>query len=468
MVLNPNININVNESLSLIPGVNLSTIMIMGTAQWGPLNRVLSFSDFNNILETYKEDVNNRTSIIKAASLAYANGARNVKVLRVGNSAAKAAVTINSLTFTAKHEGIYGNNFTVDIDDQGTGRIVTITNGNYRETFDNNGATNGYTSNDDIVSAINNESLGSSIIDASKVNNTLVTSSASAQSLTGGNNGDSSLVANDYGTAFDNYLALEDWDILVIGSSGGVLETSDSFHSTMVTKVNTRANNNRYSMFIAGTSLNESVSSIKSRTTRNGRFILCAPSIEVTSRVSNTDEILNGSYTAAVVAGMIAGRPFQESITRKVVGVNDFLIDATSGKKYYNNLEIEDLLNSGVCVLSQIGGTLKVARGVTRISNVTSIYYEITIRRIVDNIENRIRNLLDGFLGEPNVMRNRTMIAAEVDGVLNAAVADEEITAYRATQVTEGNNPDTINVSLTLQPTFTINFINVVISVSRT
>ena len=75
--------------------------------------------------------------------------------------------------------------------------------------------------------------------------------------------------------------------------------------------------------------------------------------------------------------------------------------------------------------------------------------------------------MLDGFLGDPNIQRNRKMISSECDGILNTAVASEELVAYQPTQVTEGTSPDTINVALTIQPTFAINFINVVISVSK-
>jgi len=83
MGYNPSINIVTNESLSLTPGTQDTVIMITGTAQWGPENSVEEFGNFANILDTYKEDVDDNTSIIKAADLAYANGAKTVKVLRI-------------------------------------------------------------------------------------------------------------------------------------------------------------------------------------------------------------------------------------------------------------------------------------------------------------------------------------------------------------------------------------------------
>lgn len=481
MVYNPEVRISINESISLTQGGKETIIMIMGTAQWGPEDTVQSFSNFGNILDTYKEDVDTHSTIIKAADLAYANGAKSVKVVRVTDSgAAKATLdidgagpTVGVLTFNGKYKGVYGNNFTVDTDTQGTGRLVTITNGDYVEVFDNNGDANGYTTNAAIAAAINATTNGSILVDvvvkAGSETSNLVNVLGAAQSLASGDDGSNGLVAGDYTTLFDSVLITEDWDLLVIGDSDNTnLENGDTFQTSILGKLNTRASTHKkYSMFITGVIEDEAIATIQARTTKNSRVVLCAPSIAVTSRIDGSDAVLDGTYLGAAIAGLIAGQDIEVAITRKVLTINDLQVLASSGKKYYNNTEIEQLLSAGVCCVSKIGGALKVARGVTRVSDTTEIYYEINIRRIVDDIRTRCQILLDGFLGDPNISRVRKTITAEVDGLLNQAVADEEIVAYQTTQVTEGDDPDTINVALTIQPTFAINFINVVISVSR-
>ena len=478
MGYNPSVNITVNEALSLSPGESVTTIMIVGTAQWGPIDSVQSFTNFSNVLNTFGEDRNDNTSITKMADIVYSNGAQSVKVLRIADSgkikatldlAGDSAGTADVMTFNAKYYGAYGNNFYVDIDEQGTGRIATITNGDYKEVFDNNGDANGYASNALLAAAINDSVSGSALIDAVSNSVDVIDATASLTQLTTGDDGANGLSASDYTTAFDSYLSTEDWDILVIGDTDNTnLESGDAFQSSITTKVDSRASTNKkYSMYFSGVTQNEIIGTIQARTASGSRLVLAAPGIEVDSRVESTTAQLDGTYLAGALAGMVAANDIEIALTRKVVGVNDFIINTSTDVNYYNLTEVESLLGSGVCVSSKLGGALKVARGVTRISDKTSVYYEINIRRIVDDIRTKIQNLLDGFLGDPSVERNRKMIASECDGVLNSAVAAEELVAYQTTQVTEASSPDTINVALTIQPTFAINFIDVVISVSK-
>ena len=483
MVYNPSVSVTVNESLSLSPGETETVVLIVGTAQWGPMDSVQIFTSFGNVLNTFKEDVDDHTSIIKAADLAYANGAQTVKVLRMedgnadeaelaldGNVGAEAGV----LTFTADYKGEYGNNFTVDVDTQGSGRTLTITNGDYVEVFDNAGAANGYTTNADIGTAINDTTNGSAILSvavkAGSETTKLVDAIGSAQSLAGGDSGSDSVLTADYTDAIESYLMNVDWDILVIGDTDNTnLETSDAFHTAIMAKIESRATSHKkYSIYVTGIDKDETVSTAQARTTSGSRLVLCAPNIEVTSRVDGSVEILDGSYLGAAVAGMLAGNDVERGVTRKIVTVSDLSILESAGTRYYTLAHIESLLGSGILCASKIGGALKVARGVTKVSDVSSIYFEVSIRRIVDTIRTDIEALLDGFLGEPQLTRVRKMIAAECDGVLNDAVNDEVIVDYEATQVTEGSSPDTIDVAMTIQPTFSTNFINVVISVSRT
>lgn len=483
MGLNPRVDITVNESLSLTPLSGTTVIAMMGTAKYGPTDSIVTATSFNDIISTFKEDEDDNTSIVKGAEIAFRNGATIMKVLRVsdaggleaflaldGNTGAESGV----ITFTAKQKGTYGNGFTIDVDVQGSGRIVSIKNGDLIETFDNGGDANGYATNQAIVTAINNATTGSQWVTAavksgSETSNLIDATSGYTQ-LASGDNGADGITASDYTTAYDNLLATEDWDLLVIPSTSQTVEVeaADTFHSTMSAKIDTRVGTHKkYSMFLTGVDIDETIATIRARTTRSERVVLCAPSMKTDSRISDATLTLNGTYLACAMAGRLAGNDVESSPTRKTVSVNDLVFDTTNSKKYYNTLEIEQLLGVGACPASKIEGALKWARGVTRTSDLTSIYYEINVRRIVDYVQKQLQENLDSFLGEPNISRIRNGIAAYVDGLLQGYQNDEIITGFLATSVTEGDSPDTINVAMTIQPTFSTNFINVLVSVSR-
>jgi hypothetical protein len=175
---------------------------------------------------------------------------------------------------------------------------------------------------------------------------------------------------------------------------------------------------------------------------------------------------LNGSFVACALAGVIAANDVEVSATRKVLAVSP-IVSTTSGKQYYNNSEIEQILQKRIVPVSLIEGAVKAARGVTRIADTTSPYFEANIVRIVDYIKAQTQLLLDPFLGQSNLERVQRTMATQVDGLLSQAQLDEVIVNYLPTEVTAGISPDTVNVSMTIQPTFAVNFINVNLAVSQ-
>jgi hypothetical protein len=481
MVYNPEIDINVQSALSLIPQEGETVITLIGTAQYGPMDSVVTTTSFNSVLNTFKEDKNDNTTITKAAELAYANGASVVKVVRISDSDSEYAsldldgnsgVTTDVITFKAKYKGTYGNNFMIDVDDQGTGRIVRVKVGDTIELFDNNGATNGYADNDAIASAINDSNNGSKYVTCTVNNNSeIVDATANYTQLTSGDDGADSLASSDYTTAFDDLLVNEDWDILIIpnSSQSSSIEDTDAFHTTMLAKIETRASTyKKYGIYVTGVSKDETISTIQARTTRGSRFVLCSPSIEHVSRVDGSTEYLDGTYLGCSLAGLMAGFDnVAVSPTRKTISVDDLLVNESSGKKYYNNIEIDQLLSSGVVAVSNINNNFKVSRGVTRISDTTSIYFEINIVRIIDNIKDIIRNGLDDYLGEPNSEFTRSRMRAYSNGVLQNQKEEGILNEYLPVSVTEGSSPDTVDVSMTIRPAFATNFINVTITVNN-
>jgi hypothetical protein len=218
-----------------------------------------------------------------------------------------------------------------------------------------------------------------------------------------------------------------------------------------------------------GTKVDEPIATIQSRSSGGKRLSIVAPSIKYTPRydTTGTQISLNGTYLACAYAGLAASGDVEISPTRKIISVEQLLVDSTTGKKYYNNGEIEQLLTAKVVPISLIEGAVKVARGITRISNIDDINFELNIVRIIDYVKRQTQTKLDGFLGNPNLQRVRDVMAAEVNGLLSQDKLDEVIANYLPTEVLEASSPDTVNVNMTIQPTFAVNFINVTLAVSR-
>lgn len=473
MVFNPKVDISVRTALSLVPTPGETIATLIGTAQYGPINTVTTCSSFVEVLNIFKEDLNDKTSIVKGAELFFANGGAILKVVRVADpsvatakyDAAGVGPVANVITFSAKHPGTFGNGLMVLVEAQGAGRIVRIKLGNTVEVFDNNGAADGYTTNAAIVDVIN---ASSSLVTATSNNVALVSVLGSYTQFVDGADG-TTITSSIYTTAFDDLLLNEDWDILMIPNTdqSSTLEDTDAFHTTMVAKVENRANvYDKTGIFVSGISKDETIVTAQARTTRSERFVLAAPSISHVSRVTGANEYLDGTYLACALAGKIANLDsLGSAVTRKVVVVDDLLVLESTGKRYYNSQEIEQLLSSGICVASNINNALRWARGVTRVVDTTSIYFEINILRIVDNIKDLVRSTLDDYLGEANSAVTRDRMESVTNGILYQQQAVGMLVDYLPTVVTLGVSPDTVNVAISIQPAYATNFIDVVITV---
>jgi hypothetical protein len=292
---------------------------------------------------------------------------------------------------------------------------------------------------------------------STSLDNTYLVDAVSATNLTGGDDGENALIASDFTNAIDNVLNSEDWDILLIPG-----QTEDSFHSTVVGKLTTRAaNEDKFSIFLTGIDVDETIATAAARTAAGKYLGLVAPNVKTTNRISGSDVVLDGSYLACAYAGLVAKGFPDISATHKTLSVGGLNVLQSSGKEFYNNSEQNTLLNSRIVPCSKIGGVLRPARSVTRIADTTSVFYEQNIVTIENSLKAQVFALLNGFIGEPNLARVRDVIAKNVDGILQTSLIDEVIADYQPTQVSVGASADTVNVEMTVLPTFALNFIKV-------
>jgi hypothetical protein len=120
------------------------------------------------------------------------------------------------------------------------------------------------------------------------------------------------------------------------------------------------------------------------------------------------------------------------------------------------------LLTNRVLVVRRKLG-YQVVRG---ISTDSGAFRQISVRRIVDYAKAGVRQGCDPYIGKLNNARVRGALKATLDGFLSQMVVDEMLTAYElavdATRAEEING--IARVTMTLQPTFSIDFIRVIMT----
>ena len=187
-------------------------------------------------------------------------------------------------------------------------------------------------------------------------------------------------------------------------------------------------------------------------TLAEGRVVLVAPGIR-----QPDGSTLPPAYTAAAVAGLIASLPVQASLTNKVVNLPGIALDANRGEQ-------ARLIQGNVLAIVARAG-LRVLKGVTT-EGVGAPYSAIPTRRIVDYAKYGVRSAANPYIGRLNNSRVRTALKATLDAFLTGMVQDEALTGYTldvsATRAQEIAGQ--VNVAMTLQPTFSIDFIRVVMT----
>jgi hypothetical protein len=107
-------------------------------------------------------------------------------------------------------------------------------------------------------------------------------------------------------------------------------------------------------------------------------------------------------------------------------------------------------------------------RALKGITTDTGAFKQISVRRIVDFAKAGVRLGSNPYIGRLNNSRVRAALKATLDGFLAGMVLDEMLIAYTldvsATRAQEINGQAI--VTMTLQPTFSIDFVKVIMNLS--
>jgi hypothetical protein len=184
---------------------------------------------------------------------------------------------------------------------------------------------------------------------------------------------------------------------------------------------------------------------------------------------TNSTLVVGGYYLAAAYAGLLAGNPAQQGLTRRTIknfsGIPSavFLTQTTA---YKNQLSA-----AGVAVAEiSRGGVLWCRHGVT--TNPSTLYTtEISLVRAQDFLVELLEGAVEqsGIIGDPIDPNTVVNLQALTLGILESAVTTSLIEAYQnvtAMQLTSA--PTMVQVTFEYQPSYPLNFVTFVFSVNTT
>ena len=203
------------------------------------------------------------------------------------------------------------------------------------------------------------------------------------------------------------------------------------------------------------------VDTLIGNTLGSDRVVFVAPGIQATSTAA-ADQPLNpitvpGAYAAAVIAGMLAAMPPHISLTNKTVAVANLEVK-------FNNAQLTELVQNRVTAL-EIERGIRVLRGETTDDGA---FREITTRRIVDYAKYGVRAAASPYIGLLNNDRVRAALRATINSFLKSMLDDEMLVGYGldVTATRDQQIAGIVQVTITLQPVFSINFIRVTMILS--
>jgi len=185
-----------------------------------------------------------------------------------------------------------------------------------------------------------------------------------------------------------------------------------------------------------------------------GRLVYVGPGLKVNDSASGREVPLPGSYAAAAVAGLLSSLDPHASSTNKTIIANG--VEAE-----FDGTQLEELLLGRVLALESRNG-IRIVRGLTTSTN--TAWQQITTRRIVDFAKFGVRASANPFIGKLNNERVRQALKGSVNSFLADMIDREMLIAYEL-EVSATRDQQIRGIALvtmTLQPTFSIDFVRVV------
>jgi Phage tail sheath C-terminal domain len=449
-----------SEGLISVGAIATGNIGVVGTAARGPVNTVVPLGSYTDALDHFGAFDPFDSPIVSGAPLTltrtiqklYQGGAGSVFAVRIADgtpptatAAVHAAGATAAFTLTAVDAGSWGNTITYTVVNKGTQAApkwnLVLVAGQVKETYvgANVGAVH------DAIAAARSQlvTVGSASNPTSGFD-TVATPTA----LAGGGdlpNVTSPDVEAGLAVLDDPTLTI---NLVVVGGLGSAI-----VRDSVGAHVDETENEGRERIAILGASASdEDTVTNEVEAIANKRIVLVAPGLVETDAASGRQVTLPPPYLAAMVTGMLSSLAPEISLTNVALPVSDL-------DQHYNSAALETLLlNRVLLVRLKLG--FQIVRSIT---TDPGAFAQISVRRIVDFAKAGVRQGADPYIGRLNNPRVRAALKATLDGFLSQMVLDEMLESYEldvtATRAQEVRG--FAIVTMTLAPTFSIDFIRV-------
>ena len=442
-----------DEGLITAGGVTTGNIGIVGTANKGEVDKVTLLGSLSEAKEIFGDkdqlpSEGEALTLIRALELIYQNGGKTVYAVRTAKEFSNASYTLTQNTTTellklkAKTPGTWGNEIVIAISTlEESGNVankkeVKLLYGLIEEKYQ-------ITNVADLATKININSVLVTATDLNQDNqgelpeDIPTSNSESPTCLSGGKNREA-----DY----EKSLALLENELINIILLAG---QNENMASVLEGHLKKTGEIKRERIGIIGSSTDD-LDTIAGHSLNNDRLIFTAPGILSTS--NNQQNQLPGAYTAAAVAGLIASLPPKTSPTNKIL-----VLEGLSTN--FNSSQLEQLVTNRVLVVEKRNG-FRIVKGITTNDGA---WKQITTRRIVDYAIYGVRSGCDPYIGKLNNERVRGAMKATLDSFLTGMVEDEALVNYglNVSATRDQEIQGKVMVEMTLQPTFSIDFIQV-------
>jgi len=460
-----------SEGLISVGSIATGNVGIVGTAARGPLGEVVPlggaaeaigvFGPADSVSAPAHGAGSPPLSLVRALQQVFSGGGSSIYAVRIAGGTPTAATHIvaastgNAFTLAANDAGSWGNDIRVVVVDNGSATTprfrLTLTYRNQREIYEGNNVGQLRTA----VSATQDDGSGTQVPvsalvtvadPASDPAGATANLQAADVAMTGGN---SVPLVNATHLA-DGLALLEEQPVNIVLVAGLGASVAGA---PLLAHVERTENDGKERIAVVGASSSDADDVLDDAGgLADDRVILVAPGQLVAEPGATALVELPPAATAAMVAGRLASLAPHISLTNQTLPIVEL------AESYSTTVHKNLLLNRVMAVRRRFGH--QIVRGITTDPGAFS---QVSVRRIVDYAKAGVRLGSNPYIGKLNNARVRAALKATLDGFLSQMVLDEMLTAYEL-EVTATRAQEIRGicvVTMTLQPTFSIDFIRV-------
>lgn len=445
-----------SEGLISVGSIATGNIGIVGTAAKGPVSTVVPLGGAAEAADIFgppdsavSPAEGTSLTLVRALNQVFAGGGSTVYAVRIaaGTPTAASAVvdasTNEAFELTASEAGSWGNDVTVSVADAGSGVTprfrVSVSYLNQRETFEG-----------DNVGQLRAALATARLVDVDDPPGTAAGATANLVAGTYQLAGGLSLPVVNASHVIAGLALLEDQPVNIVTVAGLGAATVGA---PLLAHVERTENDGKERIAVVGASASDPATVLAEvGGLGDDRVIFVAPGIKVSEPGVTNLVDLPPAYTAALVAGRLGSIAPHVSLTNQVLPIAALDVNYTT--PVHKNL----LLNNVMAVRRRFGH--QIVRGITTDAGA---FKQISVRRIVDYAKAGVRLGSNPYIGKLNNARVRAALKATLDGFLSQMVLDEMLVSYElsVTATRAQEIAGIAMVTMTLRPTFSIDFIRV-------